>query len=210
MQDKTLDILFEFVINVCKFYNIDESHALKHSMQVYQFSKQIYKDEVIYNSQLKEYEDIIYISSILHDMIDDKYSVNISKIKKEITKILTYSIKDIDILTYSIKDIDIIFTIIQNMSYSKISKYGIPDLGKLNDAFNIVRDADLLAGYDIERAIIFGMYNQKLEYIDSLKRSKEMMKTRMLNYKKDHIKTNKAKEIAEELHKKLEYDIKNY
>jgi len=40
---------FNYVVETSKQYNIDESHALKHSMEVYKFAKQIYDSEIIQN-----------------------------------------------------------------------------------------------------------------------------------------------------------------
>ena len=40
---------FELVMVLCKKFNIDESHSLKHSMEVYNFALRIYEDEKIMN-----------------------------------------------------------------------------------------------------------------------------------------------------------------
>ena len=51
--------LFKFVIRTSALYNIDESHALKHSMDVYQYANTIFHQEVIKNPYLKEQKSII-------------------------------------------------------------------------------------------------------------------------------------------------------
>ena len=43
------------------------------------------------------------------------------------------------------------------MSYSKVNKNGFPELGNYQLCYNIVREADLLASYNIDRCIIYQM-----------------------------------------------------
>ena len=64
---------FELVMVLCKKFNIDESHSLKHSMEVYNFALRIYESELITNAYLEQQKDIIIIAAILHDTIDKKY-----------------------------------------------------------------------------------------------------------------------------------------
>ena len=46
--------------------------------------------------------------------------------------------------------LDIIFQIITTMSYSTVKKNGFPSLNEYQLAYHIVREADLLAAYDID------------------------------------------------------------
>ena len=64
---------FNYVLKTSNVLNIDESHGLKHSMDVYNFASKIYENEVINSPYLKEQREIIYVSAILHDMCDKKY-----------------------------------------------------------------------------------------------------------------------------------------
>ena len=64
---------FEYVVQTSKLYKIDESHALKHSMEVYGFSKKIYESELKNNPILEKQREIIYMAAIGHDMCDKKY-----------------------------------------------------------------------------------------------------------------------------------------
>jgi HD superfamily phosphodiesterase len=41
-----LNYAFNYVAKFSKIYNIDESHALKHSMEVYRYAKKIYESEL--------------------------------------------------------------------------------------------------------------------------------------------------------------------
>lgn len=144
-----LNKLFNFVILTTKKYNIDESHGIKHSMEVLHFASNIYQNERLNNSSLEKYERIIYVSSILHDMCDKKYMnekdgiVNIEEFLQE---------------KISKEEIDITNKIVSTMSYSKVKKYGFPDLQDSQLAYHIVREADLLCGFNFDRAIIYNMY----------------------------------------------------
>ena len=52
---------------------IDESHGIKHSMDVLNYAHNIYKNEINNYPIIKKHERIIYISAIIHDMCDKKY-----------------------------------------------------------------------------------------------------------------------------------------
>jgi len=136
-----LDYCFRYVVNTTSKYNIDESHALKHSIQVYSFAKKIYESELIKNPYLEEQKEIIYIASIGHDMCDKKYMNEKEGIKQYISYLSEMIPQN---------KLEIIDKIIGTMSYSKVKVNGYPDLGKYQLAYNIVREADLLAAYDID------------------------------------------------------------
>lgn len=158
-----LNKLFNFVVLTTKKYNIDYSHSISHSMEVLHFASNIYQNEKFNNSSfqycndkglvrpfsLEKYERIIYVSSILHDMCDKKYMsekdgiVNIEEfLQEKIPK----------------EEIDITNKIVSTMSYSKVKKYGFPDLQDSQLAYHIVRESDLLCAYNFNRAMIYNMY----------------------------------------------------
>jgi hypothetical protein len=68
-----LNKLFHFVLIATKKYNIDESHGISHSMNVLRFAKEIYDEELANFPIIKQHEQIIYVSAVLHDMCDKKY-----------------------------------------------------------------------------------------------------------------------------------------
>ena len=108
---------FDLVLLLCKKFNIDESHSLKHSMEVYNFALRIYENELILNPYLSEQKDIIILASILHDTIDKKYvseEIGISEIREYMKSYITP------------EKLDIIFQIITTMSYSTVKKKWIP------------------------------------------------------------------------------------
>ena len=140
-----MDGLFQFVMDTCKTYYIDESHGVSHSMIVLHHAHQIYKSELP-NDELESQYKIIYLSAVLHDMCDKKY------MKEEIGwKRIHDFIKE----EVTEEELDAIRNIITTMSYSKVKQNGFPDLGKYQLAYHIVREADLLSAYDIDRCIIY-------------------------------------------------------
>jgi hypothetical protein len=173
-----INAAFTYVIDTSKKYHIDESHSLKHSMEVFQYANKIYKSELINFPILEEQKDIIFVSAIIHDMCDKKYMNE----RKGIENIRLY-LKDF----MPSNSVDIVGYIISSMSYSKVKVYGFPDLGEYQMAYHIVREADLLSSYDIDRCIMFGMYCEGLNYIDASNRALKLYNERVMNYNKDNL-----------------------
>jgi diphthamide biosynthesis protein 3 len=169
---------FECVMKITKEHEIDESHALKHSIEVFNLSREILESELTNNQQLSSQQNIIYCAAILHDMCDKKYMNDEEGLKR-----IQEYMKDV----LSKHEIEIMSKIIMTMSYSKVCKNGYPELGEYQLAYHIVREADLLTAYDIDRCVIFGMYIDKLNYIDALKRAIELFSARVLTYIKDDL-----------------------
>ena len=192
---------FIYVINTSKMYNIDESHALKHSMDVLHTTNKIYNSEVLKSPYLETQKEIIYLSAILHDMCDKKYmsqEEGVENMKKYMAEFM------------SEKDLEVTSKIISTMSYSTVKKNGYPNLKEYQLAYNIVREADLLTAYDIDRCIIYGMMVEKLTYYKSIKRAIELFHNRVLKYRSDNLFTTKyALDESFILHKKALIDIIN-
>jgi HD superfamily phosphodiesterase len=169
---------FRYVIETSETYKIDESHALKHSMEVYGFAKKIYESELCTNPYLEEQQQIIYMAAIGHDMCDKKYMNE----KEGIEKYKFFLSENM-----SSNDIEVTGKIIETMSYSKVKVNGYPNLNEYQLAYHIVREADLLTAYDIDRCVIYGMFVEKLEYNDALKRAIKLFESRVLTYKSDDL-----------------------
>ena len=196
-----LNYLFNFVILTSKLFNIDESHAVKHSMDVYYFSNKIYESELLNNSFLIEQKKIIDTSAILHDMCDKKY-MNEQFGLERISEYMKDKITD--------EELDISLKIISTMSYSTIKKNGFPDHGKYQLAYNIVREADLLASYDFDRCIIYQMLKNNDNYFDAFFNAKELFEKRVFTYNSDKLfSTNYSKNLSLKLHKTSLKRIKN-
>jgi hypothetical protein len=199
---KIINAAFNYVIHTSKKFNIDESHSLKHSMEVFNYANNIYDSEVIKYPYLNKHKEIIVISAILHDMCDKKYmneQDGIANIKCHMKEHVPADI------------LDVVSNIISTMSYSKVRVKGYPDLGEHQLAYNIVREADLLAAYDIDRCIIYGMMCENLTYTDAFKRSIDLVENRVLNYRRDNLfVTSYSKNKSLILHKKLSKELENH
>ena len=87
------------------------------------------------------------------------------------------------------------------MSYSTVKKNGFPNLGPHQLAYHIVREADLLAAYDLERCIIYKMMKQQQPYSDAVRLSLDLFNERVLLYLQDDLFiTTYSKLKAMELH----------
>lgn len=172
-----IDQAFACVMHLTKKYNIDESHSLKHSMEVMRFAYDIFTSELPKNPHLVEQETIILAAAILHDMCDRKYVPDEAVAIQEIRDFMAGHLTE--------QELDVIVSIVTTMSYSKVKKSGYPDLGEYQLAYHIVREADLLAAYDIDRCVIFGMAVTKMNYTDAFARATELYRERVLTYRSD-------------------------
>lgn len=189
---------FNYVVYTSSKYNIDESHSLKHSIEVFHLANKIYDAELLKNPYLIDQKEIISVSSIIHDMCDKKYMDETDGINK-----MKMYMKDY----VSISDLEVISTIISSMSYSTVKKYGLPNLGKYQLAYHIVREADLLSAYDLDRCIVYGIMREKLSYTDSINRTLELCNKRILKYKSDNLfVTDYSKHVSTLLHEKCLID----
>jgi hypothetical protein len=190
---------FKYVVETSKLYNIDESHALKHSMEVYGLAKKIYESEVLKNSILEQQQAIIFMAAIGHDMCDKKYMNEKEGIRKYQDYLSEYM---------SRTDLEIMGQIIGTMSYSKVKVNGFPELGEYQTAYHIVREADLLAAYDIDRCIIYTIYRDNCSYTDALKVAVELFDNRVFRMRQDRLfKTVYSKKESLKMHKKAKKDV---
>ena len=190
---------FKYVVETSELYNIDESHALKHSMEVYQFAKQIYDSEVINNPYLEKHKEIIYMAAIGHDMCDKKYMDEKEGIIRYQTYLSGYM---------SSSDLEIVGKIIGTMSYSKVKANGYPKLGEYQLAYHIIREADLLAAYDLDRCIIYTMYRDNCEYSKALKEALNLFDNRVFRMRQDRLFITKfSRKESLKLHKKAKKNV---
>jgi HD superfamily phosphodiesterase len=146
-------------------------------MEVMRFAENIYVSELAANPQLERQKDIILASAILHDMCDRKYVSDEAAAIAELREFM----KDF----FTDADFDVVVSIITTMSYSKVKKNGYPDLGEYQLAYHIVREADLLAAYDIDRCVIYGMAVDKMTYTMAVERATVLFADRVLKYRDD-------------------------
>jgi HD superfamily phosphodiesterase len=173
--------LFNYVLLASAKYNIDESHGLSHSMNVLQFASELYQNELPKHSHLEDHERIIYASAVLHDMCDKKYM-------NEIVGLLEIE----DFLRPELEPFEIgaVKHIISTMSYSTVKKNGFPNLGIYQNAYNIVRESDLLAAYDFDRTMIYQMKRNNNNIEEAFKNSNELFENRVLKHIDDNLITS--------------------
>ena len=190
---KTINYAFQLVSKFSKLYNIDESHSLRHSLDVYHNACEIYKSEIHSSPFLKNQQNEIFCSAILHDMCDVKYTNQTTALKS-----LNFFMQN----HINAEEIKIVNNIVTTMSYSKVKERGFPDLGEFNLAYHIVREADMLAAYDVERCFVYKMINQKDLYDIAIMDVIDLFENRVLKYIDDDMfVTDFSKEKAKKLHK---------
>lgn len=181
-----------YVINTTHKLNIDESHGLKHSLEVLNYAEEIYNSEVIKYPFLEKQKEIIYTSAILHDMCDKKYMDQEKGVEMIKNHMKNHMNKE---------QLEVMEKIISTMSYSTVKKNGFPELGEYQLAYHIVREADLLSAYDIDRCLIYSLNFEKLDYFNALKRVVEITNNRILTYRSDKLfVTNYSKNKSLKLH----------
>jgi len=100
-------------------------------------------------------------------------------------------------------EINVCKAIISTMSYSTIKKDGYPNLGVFQSAYHIVREADLLSAYDLDRCLIFTMEHSKSNNSlhDIFAEASTLFHSRILAYiEKDLFVHEFAKKEAYRLH----------
>ena len=188
---RLLPALVQFVKLTSVKYKIDESHSLGHSLTVLHHAHNIFTNSLYQYPFLKEQEPVIYASCILHDMCDKKY-INVDE-----------GIRDIHQFFYdrmSEEDLTNVKNIITTMSYSHVKHNGYPELGRYQMAYHVVREADLLSAYDVNRAIIYEI-NTNLTLDASIHDSYRLFENRVLKYIDDELfVTDYSKKKSAELH----------
>jgi hypothetical protein len=175
--------LFHYVMTTVSKYKIDESHSVGHAMNCLYYSNQIFETEVKNNPDIKNQENIIYVSAALHDMCDKKY-MDKEEGLYNITKFIE-TLGDQNGPLLRNDDKYVVKNIISTMSYSHVKTYGFPNLGKYQTAYNIVREADLLCAYDFDRCMLYNMYQHEGNMEDSFHEAENLFKIRMFKHNDD-------------------------
>lgn len=184
--------IYNFIIATTRRLNIDETHGLRHAMDVYKYSQNIYNVEKNNTPLIIRDERLIYTSALLHDMCDHKYIKQEDGLEK-IDKFLREN-------AYYRSEIDTVKEIISTMSYSKIKVMGEPNHGENQIAFQIVRESDLLASYDVDRCVMYDMLKNDIRYENAFENAKGIFEKRMFKYlERKEIRTEEGKNIAKRL-----------
>lgn len=199
---RLLPALIHFVKNTCSRYKIDESHAIGHAMNVLYYSQCIVNATAYQFPYLREQEPVIYTCAVLHDMFDSKYR-DPKESLADINELLYHRLKPVEIETVK--------HIISTMSYSHVKKDGFPILGKYQLAYHIAREADLLAAYDFDRAIIYQLHHSTDDFTKSFENSKDLFENRMFRHEADGLfVTDYSKEKSKELYIKSKLQIASW
>lgn len=196
-----------FIRNKTNYYHIDYSHDINHSWRVKELGFLIAKNDY---HLTKTQEEVLYLSCMLHDMCDPKYTPMVQEILN-ISKFLKTK------CSLSMMVHDGVMNIITSMSYSKIVQ---PDgtvqfppwLVKeknFKNVYHITREADLLSSYDLKRMIHYkheklGMLYSSDIYKDVLETVDQRM-SRLIEKKLFYSPT--AQKIAKEWHHELCHEI---
>jgi hypothetical protein len=145
LSEEQLNKIIEFIKETCDKFNIDSGHGLDHSITILNYCHAM----IPYYNLSETQQLTIELASLLHDMCDKKY-MNESD---GIVRIEDFLLKDMRLPKIVVGDIE---TIILKMSYSKVVKNGYPDfthIKYLEIPYHIVRNADLLCAYELERCM---------------------------------------------------------
>lgn len=190
--------LFNYVLTVSSHFRIDESHGLSHSMNTLYYANKIFHSEVQIKPYIQPQERVIYVSAVLHDMCDKKY-VNKHQQLAHIEDFLGESL--------SSNEIHAVSRIISTMPYSYVKEHGFPDLCEYQDAYHIVREADLMTAYDVDRSLLYHIHRKtsnesSLDLTEAYLNVEDFFTTRAFKHHDDGLFTTKyAKEMTPLLHK---------
>ena len=176
---RILPKLVYFVFSTVKKFNMDESHGLSHAFQVLHHSHNILESLLPTIPYLEKHRNIVYTSALVHDLCDRKYNPDVG-----LQSIQDFLQTETDLSTV---ETEMVVKIIKTMSYSKVKKHGFPDLGVYQWAYHIVREADLLAAYDVDRAIIYNMHHVDQSWDKGVTHMVNLCETRFFKHHEDKL-----------------------
>lgn len=136
--------LFTFIEDICKEYNIDESHDVRHAKDCVEFANKLMDFDFS-----EDERTMIIWAAALHDCVDKKYV----PVEEGVQKVRDF----LRSVSWDEERIRVLLNIITTISYSylqtlKIAQGNVfPDHGEWQRAYHTVREADLLCSYRVER-----------------------------------------------------------
>jgi len=200
------NILFAFAMRRFNEMHVDESHHIGHSMQVLHHANRILAEEMKIHPRMQpllaSQTLVIFAAAVTHDTLDHKYCKDTSMQETSLHQLH-------DLLTHNLSmdanDVDATLHIIDGMSFSKCRQVGYPkNLGTYTVAFHVVREADLLAAYDIDRAMLYHLHTQKGSTLaEAYVSAKRVFLDRIAKqYRDGWLQTHYAKRVAPTLHRR--------
>lgn len=173
-----MEDIYEYVEHMCKKYKIDESHDVTHAKDCVEFAEQLIEE----NTSDQERMITLYAAA-LHDTVDKKY-VPVRDACAQL-RIFLYAIGLSD------EDASVIINIITTMSYSylkarKEEGLGYPNHGQWDRAYHIVRHADLLCSYRVNRCYQYQKrITPDMPKKDCWRKVETIFESRMMRYVSD-------------------------
>jgi|UniRef100_A0A6C0LQC7 exopolyphosphatase/pppGpp-phosphohydrolase len=139
-----MDVLYTFIDEFCKEYNIDPSHDVTHSRDCVRFA-----EKLMDYSFSEDEKTMARYAAALHDCVDKKY-VDPELASLHVHQFLTS-------IGWSDTRASALLAIVTTMSYSKLNALTVdrkpvfPDHGDWGRVYHIVRQADLLCSYRVHR-----------------------------------------------------------
>jgi HD superfamily phosphodiesterase len=139
-----MDVLYTFIDEFCKEYNIDPSHDVTHSRDCVRFA-----EKLMDYSFSEDEKTMARYAAALHDCVDKKY-VDPELASLHVHQFLTS-------IGWSNTRASALLAIVTTMSYSKLNALTVdrkpvfPDHGDWGRVYHIVRQADLLCSYRVHR-----------------------------------------------------------
>lgn len=173
-----MDLLFNFIEQQCRKYDIDKSHGSRHAWGTALRAMAILK--TLDNVSEKEERIAIY-SAALHDTCDSKYCP-IQEASSDIKRFLLG-------IQWELEEVEAVLSIITTMSYSKLKKNvkgGViqyPDHGEWQRAYDVARNADLLEGYIVARCVLYNQHIHPSKTEDEhWERARQLFNERIFTY----------------------------
>ena len=175
--------LADFIDDMCREYDIDESHGLKHSVGTIRRAQAI-MDTI--GSITKEERQMVIHAAALHDLCDSKYTDSaVASLKIKIWLIFEAD--------WSRANAEALIHIITTMSYSKLKNlkeqngiHTYPNHGKWLRAYHITRQADILESYSPARCVLYNKHKYPYKSEDEhWQKAVELFNARIFNYVKD-------------------------
>jgi len=176
-----MDELYAYIESLCKEYNIDESHDLQHSVRCVQWVHRLADAEPTLTTLERH---VAVYAAALHDMCDHKYT-DVPFACRRIHAWLRSN-------GWTEELANVILQIITTMSYSRLRAARVdgrivyPNHGRWQMVYHIVRHADLLEGYRVNRCYWYQKHVMPdITEDECWAKVAELFQRRTLNYVQD-------------------------
>lgn len=195
-----IEMVYDFVERMCLKYCIDESHDVSHSKDCVYFAKELMPLNVS-----EDLRTVILFAAAVHDTVDKKYT------SFEAVNEVREFFQSINLPTPLISAI---IDIITTMSYSFLvsrrkESLSFPDHGKWQEAYHIVRNADLLCSFRVKRCFQYQKHlTPEISDNEAMKKVADLFQTRVFAYEiNGWLTIEKARSLSTSLREKAYADL---